>query len=322
MKRFIISFLACVMGCKNPVKMTDRLYDRYSWGFEFRSFEKKGVFALEYFPFAEFRNKPFYSEYIDIGSNGFRWTPYADRKIWMYGGSTTLGAGSPDDFTIPAYLHISNRGVAAWFSGQEVIDLVESLKSGERPDTVIFYDGINEAICGVRTGLAGVPANYWSLHNYYEGNRSFLREIVARVPIIGRLVHADTDKTSVYRSLSDEQKQKLAERVAKAYLDNVDFALKLSKIYKFKVYFFWQPTLYSDTKSLSKYEQEIWSYQDMAIADMWQRVTPLVLTNPNIIYLNRAFDGIQYTVFMDHCHLLPEGNELVAKEILGYLRHL
>ena len=76
----------------------------------------------------------------------------APRKvIWMFGGSTIFGFGVPDAETVPSHLSrelnssgpacfvILNAGVEGYVTNQELLLLLEALKTGQRPDMVIFY---------------------------------------------------------------------------------------------------------------------------------------------------------------------------------------
>src|SRR5260370_19103000 len=76
-----------------------------------------------------------------------------------------MGMGARDDQTSPAVLarrlterghrvSITNYGQLGHNSTQEVITLQQLLKSGERLDIALFYDGINEMACAEQTGRA------------------------------------------------------------------------------------------------------------------------------------------------------------------------
>jgi hypothetical protein len=81
-------------------------------------------------------------------------------RIWVFGGSTVYGIGTPDSATTPSYLsreldtdpsacvEVSDLGVEGFVRNQEVILLAQQLKAGRRPDIAIFYDGINESLVG------------------------------------------------------------------------------------------------------------------------------------------------------------------------------
>jgi len=118
---------------------------------------------VEYHPYVIWRRRPFVGETINVDSFGLRRTKNtqcSDRSftIWMFGGSTLWGSGSPDEVTIPSLLAaeyardghpvcVRNYGEMAWVSTQEVIKLLLELKHAARkPDLVVFYDGANDGL--------------------------------------------------------------------------------------------------------------------------------------------------------------------------------
>jgi hypothetical protein len=121
-----------------------------------------------YEPFVEFRSAAMASPTLNIHQAGFRfvgeqqgpWPP--DDKavnVFVFGGSTTVGAGVEDSKTIPAMLqavlrerigagglavNVYNFGVGAYFSSQEVTYFQNLLRNGYLPDMVAFIDGLND----------------------------------------------------------------------------------------------------------------------------------------------------------------------------------
>jgi hypothetical protein len=113
---------------------------------------------------------------INISEDGIRLTPGANctpgsYKVFTFGGSTMWGWGTPDWGTIPAYLQagleslreepvcVVNFGEVAYVSTHDLIELMIQLRSGNVPDLVIFYDGLNDVIASGASGKAGVHQN-------------------------------------------------------------------------------------------------------------------------------------------------------------------
>ena len=131
---------------------------KQEWGKQ--HLEDGEAIAWRYVPYVEFREKAYVSLTINLDSKGRRLVPGSCEKahaitIWTFGGSTMVGYGAPDQFTIPAYLavifnrdgqciRLVNYGAGGWQSTQSRIQLTQSLARGGRPDSVIFYDGIND----------------------------------------------------------------------------------------------------------------------------------------------------------------------------------
>ena len=119
---------------------------------------------LEYEPFTQFRPATRSDTYITIDPAGFRvsppqgpWPPDKDAiNLFVFGSSTTMGAGTPDVGTIPARLqarihsdcrtrvNVYNFGRGLYFSTQERILFAQLLLSGVKPDMAVFVDGMTE----------------------------------------------------------------------------------------------------------------------------------------------------------------------------------
>jgi len=133
---------------------------------------------VEWAPYVQWRHPPLSGSYFNFGPDGFRRTwrspalqdAGAPLRIFMFGSSTIVGVGARDDYTIPSLLakhlaaarynvEVVNLGVVGFVSTQEVFSLIESIKQGNVPDLVIFYDGIGDIIAAQQAGIAGTPQN-------------------------------------------------------------------------------------------------------------------------------------------------------------------
>jgi hypothetical protein len=159
-------------------------YQGYAWALEFWKEEylrRASSTAHHYVPFLIWGERPWHSSTINVDESAIgnlRRTvnptdpacPQTQRKvIWMLGGSTLFGMGVPDMETIPSHLSrelnaagsgcfvVLNLGMEGYLTNQELILLVEALKTGQRPDMVVFYDGVNEAYAAAAPGVPGRP---------------------------------------------------------------------------------------------------------------------------------------------------------------------
>jgi hypothetical protein len=117
----------------------------------------------EYEPFTGFRPVTRRDRFISISPDGFRpvpeqapWPPPPGATtIFLFGGSTMMGAGVPDEETIAAHLRtelascrpqlsIYNFGRGFYFSSQERILFEQLLLAGHRPTLAVFFDGLND----------------------------------------------------------------------------------------------------------------------------------------------------------------------------------
>lgn len=116
-----------------------------------------------YEPFTIFRPQERHDRFITISAEGFRpvpgqaaWPPAPNAfNVFLFGGSTMMGAGVPDDQTIAAHMqrlvgtcrqpvHIYNFGRGFYFSTQERILFEQLLIAGYTPDAALFLDGLND----------------------------------------------------------------------------------------------------------------------------------------------------------------------------------
>ena len=90
------------------------------------------------------------------------------------------GSGAPDWGTIAAYLQaglesswdepvcVVNFGQSAYVSTQGAVELIMQLRSGNVPDRVLFYDGINDVIAAGESGQAGAHLNFDAVAARFE----------------------------------------------------------------------------------------------------------------------------------------------------------
>ena len=116
-----------------------------------------------YSPFVEYRMTPYQGRHFTITEDGYRANKLSPQdlhrpgpKVFVFGGSTTMGSGVADSDTIPAgierALHkagltdvqVFNFGVVSYFSTQERIALERLLTAGVKPDVAVFVDGLND----------------------------------------------------------------------------------------------------------------------------------------------------------------------------------
>ena len=118
-----------------------------------------------YATYVEFNHEPVVAFDLAVHDAGFRligkeqcaW-PMDDShvNVFMFGGSTMLGAGAADDETAAAYMQealrtrlgkeicVFNFGVGAYYSNQEVVSFWKMAAQGIHPDAVLFLDGLND----------------------------------------------------------------------------------------------------------------------------------------------------------------------------------
>jgi hypothetical protein len=116
--------------------------------------------------FTGFSEAPFHGKYVNVSPYGFRpgadqgpWPPVHDGKnyvVFLFGGSTAFSYGETDDQAMGSRLQpllakklgrpvsVYNFGQSSYFSTQERILFEQLILAGQRPDMVIFLDGLND----------------------------------------------------------------------------------------------------------------------------------------------------------------------------------
>ncbi len=291
-----------------------------------------------YNPFVVWRTAPFQGETINIDANGIRKTPgsvdsASSYRVFVFGGSTILGFGSPDWGTIPAYLledlkpnfpavSVTNFGELGWVSTQSVILLIRQLQSGKVPNLVIFYDGANEALSAIDDGHAGDHAGRQRIAMQLEH------------PMAGALLDSSLAKFLLPRIEGIERRSRrmvpddrLAKDVVDTYLSNYRTVEALASQYGFKFRFFLQPIILTSRKPLTAEERRMipeMEYTAPGVPDLITKVYKMVGADAprlkNLRLLNGVFDAREPQLWVDWCHVTPEGNKIVADAIVDALR--
>jgi hypothetical protein len=320
--------------------------------------EEVAAFKVLYEPYVLWRRAPYTGETIVIDDDGLRRTTHSDCSgqkytIWIFGGSTMWGAGSPDWLTIPSLLAeqyekngmpvcVHNYGTSAWVSTQETIEFLQELKrASRRPDLVIFYDGINDAFTLYQSGSIDVPQNNdrirsklesgdpmqtgWnhprsnSMLQFFLDSKTF--QAISRIGTSLRLMRNGS------RPAFDRQPggDRIQAQFDVAYLKNLDLIAALGREYGFKYAFFWQPVMLASHKHLSN-EEEIILHKTLATNDgmqeMFEKMYSLAESEKrqNFFDIADVLDPREDTIYIDFAHLSPEGNRLVAGRMYRILR--
>jgi lysophospholipase L1-like esterase len=312
--------------------------------------EFRRAVRVDWKPYVEWWQRPFRGAYVTLDERGLRPTPGEKTangeaiRILCFGGSTMMGMGARDDQTIPAVLarllterghrvSVTNYGQLGHNSTQEVITLQQLLKSGERLDIALFYDGINEMACAEQTGRAdGLfnEARRRAEFNLLHSDRR--RDLIAAalissvprtmrrlrrvtgLPLRGPLPVEQVD-------LSQVDLAALAGEVIAAYLANVRLARLLAREYGFRPIFFWQPVI--STKRFKTPDERRWAddythdperrrlLYEAIIAERRRR--PELVEANDMIDLSALFDDWTEPVYIDLYHLSEAGNAAIAE---------
>lgn len=356
----VIVLLELVAGwlLKNQAKavntaanLTETAYNGMTWKEQFfsdvRAYQATTDGRQVYEPYSLWKNPDFSSKTFTV-EQGYRKTVQSAYNqtdsavtVWMFGGSTMFCADTPDDWTISSRLAaklkeaypnrkftIQNYGLPGFVNDQEAVLLSKLLMQGKRPDVVIFYDGFNEG--HLKVAMAKPMA-----HGFYSLYDQIYRSIKER--LWANLVWKSSLLTLVMRSRTAEMQFEKDENILKArseevctsYVNTITYVQNLAEMYKFKAYFFWQPSLLTAPKPLVSSEATLKTMMQGSNGKgyeiLLETVRRRVFDNPTFpiktaFNINNAFENVKETAFVDYAHLGPYGNDSIADAMLKNLQ--
>ena len=312
-----------------------QVYKNADWVDAFAD-EWKPSNAFAYKAYVGWERKPFKGRAININEVNMRVSAHSHcdgdaYTIWMFGGSTVWGAGTPDWSTIPSQLAemyeqdgrkvcVHNYGQQAWVNSQEVVKLTLELKASERkPDLVIFYDGPGDVYETYQSGKAGLHQNFDSMASMFErrtsagggGFQYLLNTNTARI-----LMQSNQQA----RMDSRKDPNLIAQASLRNYMDNVRFVQILAREYGFEPAFFWQPTISMGHKRLTAEEQaarDAASKRSPGLEEANQAAYMVFASDCKapLFCMVDVFDEAGGTIYFDDAHVDAEGNRLIAKRM-------
>ena len=337
-------------GCPNYVICPeDRVdlpyYHDQDWAEEFWSLSQP---KQRFQPYTLWRTKTNDDGFRTFDEEGHRVTPNGQcdegaYHIYMFGGSTMWGMGSPDWETIPAYLQnfynetdqtvcIHNMGQLAFHSTQEVVELVNLIQLGNRPDMVIFYDGVNEFGNLIGTGKPWLPSASFDTRKLEEDVSPFV-ELISTTNtyyFLSKFFKSPNDAPPI-TPYSKEQGDQIIQDTVNTYIHNYQIVETLGEQFDFEFHFFWQPTILFN-KPLTEIEEAIVK-QDVpsigppyfdnnfeVIKTLYDEIEELADRLDNLSYLGYVYETTTDLLFYDLYHVTPQGNELIAQEMFDILK--
>lgn len=319
-------------------------YSYFDWSEQYFKDRRKVVGQFKYEPFTVWKNADRESDLINV-RNGYRvtWEPEKDPDkkdflIFMFGGSTTFCIESPDHLTIASLLAkklnqqsseyrfvVRNYGVSAFVSDQEVHLLTKLLVKGERPDAVIFYDGLNDIQIKVGLGREHFFENSFQRQLFAKTNwRTRLQRLANKSRLVALITDRPSPQQALFPFITEQEKlRQNAESMLAEYQENVRVVKALGEKYGFSSIHFWQPSLFNSHKKLTSDEMlRASSYADLYQANQLSHgvVAKAIedarfFKRAGVVDIGHTFDEIQETIFVDSNHVTPIGNKAVADTI-------
>lgn len=286
-----------------------------------------------YEPFTGWKTLPYSGETTTITKDGLRThyekdvPPKRGKVVHFFGGSTTWGEGSDDQHTIPALFNqinpdavVYNHGQLAYNSRQELDALISLYSKDRAADLVIFYDGVNDAAFLCPKVITQLPAHRlvpMYRDKLYQGNMALVKQLAwkAFAEDIAAVVRQATFRPgagdSPYDCLSNPGK---AEEIADMMMKNWELAHEIVTRRNGKFIAVLQPAAFIGHPRTDHLELD----EDLGqnFRAVYRRIRQKIAEkkHPWIVDLTHAFDGREY-IYIDFCHVSPNGNAIVAREI-------
>jgi lysophospholipase L1-like esterase len=334
---------------QQPEQASSPAYSRYVWAPEFWKEEsQRSKVRRSYIPFRVWGNVPWHGRYVNndeseagilrrtVGASSSECAKQEQTRVWVFGGSVVYGLGVPDWATLPSYLAhdltsatrrcvvVTNFGVEGYVSNQELIFLMERLKASRPPDIAIFYDGLNDT-----SAVLLNPTD--PSHSHFSVGTIGARvqgSLTARLDFLQRTYSGRFAKLIVefvHRRASPVSGSNLADITTAAvdnYEGNIRLAKALAQAYNFKLYWFWQPSIYYGAKPLVPFEQRLANIKDqysITSTAVYEEAERRASRDGNFVFLGDLFDSVKEPIYVDQVHTGPRGNELAAEAIVHWI---
>lgn len=324
----------------------DSLYFREIAPEESRAYARARYDSFTVWGYADFAGK-----HVTV-ENGFRRTVQpppgfggSTQTVWFFGGSTMLGQGAADADTIPslacaalARRHVQltwrcrNFGLGGYVNTQSLVLLLTLLREPgrERPDSIVFYDGVNEVIAAweghpgdhhnfplVRARIEGEPDS-WSVA------AADLRGLAARqFPHLFRLASPPVPDPNTGGGVAPSAAMLAdTQRAAAFYLGNYRTLGDWSDGARIPTLFVLQPTVFDKTPRSAE-EDAVHARAAAAFGPLWTTFRDAIRAKPpagraflRFADLAGALDGDPATHFFDDwMHVNAAGNRAIAERL-------
>lgn len=269
------------------------------------------------------------------------------KKVWVFGGSTIWGVYQRTEKTIPSLLseysfesglkwNVQNMGQLGYVYSQNLMDLIQLLKIGKRPDFVIFYIGCNDVISSfhyktidaiplseeIDKSLEHSRENY--LNQVFESTRILIVEN-SKIYKACKLIYSMILKNEHDDLIKPEEKKKLESGIIKTFSTNNDFLDFLSKSFDFKYQIILQPIIFfKKPKTLEELHLDFDpNCSDSILMDYTKNCYNNITSIKNLNTVNFAdsLNDYKETAFIDLIHISEGANELMAKKIFSLIKN-
>ena len=319
-----------------------QLYQKNDWPIAseiLRDFHRLKEQGFSYQPWVQFSEGEFSSKHLNISVD--RWGNPVRKmsslckdeqscfRIFVFGGSTTFGYHVADQQTWPNYLQenlnryfsksgieVTNYGRGIYYPSQQLALLIDLLRHGDRPNLVIFFDGVN---LGSKDDTPRFTKKTNKLFQFAQGRENPpLTQLSAfrKIPLVKLISKLSNEQNPSLQSDSSIKDPQIIKRI---FETNWDIASKLGEQYNFQFLVVLQPD------AIYNYQQ----YRDPLPATYQQsrKVREelhkiLDTKGEKFIDLRELFSTYnqQKKAILDDCHYTPEFNKFIATTLIANIK--
>lgn len=280
---------------------------------------------FEYEPWIEFRNIDYKGKFVNVEASQRRSVPATfinpsskdTIDIFFFGGSTTFGFNVADNETIPSQflqlyqskypngrsVRVFNFGTPTYYSYQELMLFTKLLFEGQRPDIVIFIDGVND---------------FWFAKASYYNQSYFsyiLRQVFSQNLLTGGKFQFKDTADRMYQNPTDIPLQQYNDTLVNHYFNNIRNANMMATMAGAKSFFFCQPVPFY---KYPNQQQDPICFKDKNTR--YDYIYPIVEKNaaslPGFTFLGNMLEQEKGYPFVDGLHYSPAFTKKVTEQIL------
>jgi hypothetical protein len=299
-------------------------YDGIPWAR--RHYEERAVRGAIYRSFIEWRHAPMAGDTITVeGPYLQRRTINAgttrDKTAYFFGGSTMWGDGADDAGTIASQfaaatgVHTENFAERGYTAHQSLILLLQLLQQGHRPDLVVFYDGVNEVLHKCRVELN--PDSHERERQFETVLKSSLvadsfSHYAAPLLAFARNVNRELSRAARAEEYDCHSNPAKPQAIAENLIRDWQFARDLVERHGGKFVAVLQPV--APLSNTRRAHFSIYPLLERGYREVYAILREKIARSAEFHDLVPVLDRDEY-IYIDFCHLSPNGNRYVAQKI-------
>ena len=286
----------------------------------------------------------FSGSYVQTDSSGFRINNANlnhSKSIGFFGGSTMFSVYTTQPETIPDQINIKNFnslnfGIGGYSTSAELATFIEVQRKYKNIKIAVFYDGVNDVarflelyeeikFDNKKKTMNAIFENtgyYYKIGIENSLNQEFFsdKSKISYHSSFLQLIQRVKKKLFYKSSYTEEEINSMSEKITDLYFENLKDISDYANIKKIRVFFIFQPTIFTTKKKLTFNENNIIKNERTVVSDLFKVTHKKILNDKrfktyNIIDMSNSLNDLKENIFFDWHHLNGVGNKRVAEQI-------